>query len=96
MTAGIRNISVESTLSTANNTESDDEFTVGNAYTGYNAAGSRATMFFNAYKRKSVSLVSKTTYYLNIRQINDDNTALIYVNRGGQGQSTIRATCAYL
>lgn len=79
------------TLSTANNSESDTDFTV----FGY-IAGASGNLRFNAQheREKTLVLAAKTTYYLNHKTDNSTQTQLnIY---GGTAKTIIRSICAYL
>lgn len=76
------------TLSTANNSESDIRFTSGirNAAVTY--------VYSSVHKEKSIKLAARTTYYLNFRtnQANQDTLAF----RGDISTTIISAVCAYL
>lgn len=76
------------TLSTANNSESDANLTMG--YLG----GLTGVNIFPAFKEKTLVLAAKTTYYLNCRTITAsvDNIGF----RGDRGDVVIRAVCAFL
>ncbi len=77
------------TLSTANNSNSDDDFMV------YIATGDAAKTLSGLSSRdKYLTLAAKTPYYLNIRTTvgGCDN---IYI-RGDLGATILRAVCAYL
>lgn len=79
------------TLSTANNSESDSDFTVF-SYSGGASGNIRHDM--PIFKEKFLSLASKTTYYLNSKT---DNTSQTQLNLRNSIQKTIiRAVCAYL
>jgi len=80
--------SIFTTLSTANNSESDADFTAG-------AIGGSVTHMGQWLTReKYLALTTKTAYYLNERtaQANLDNMYL----RGDLGKTVVRAVCAYL
>jgi hypothetical protein len=82
------NIDMYITLSTANNSESDSEFTQ------YQVFGSLAGfMGVPAFASKPVTLASKTTYYINVKTA--AAASLIGVD-GGEAKTVIRAVCAYL
>lgn len=78
---------VKGTLSTANNSESDSDFSTSNEMT----SGRVGMMVF---VEKPVILAAKTTYYLNI-STNISATANMWV-RGDLAKTTLRAICAYL
>jgi len=80
-----------STLSTANNSESDGEMTV-SSYLG--GASGTLILWQSAYRRKIINLASKATYYLNCK-ITSTGVSTIY-HRGDRGTTIIRAVCAYL
>ena len=79
---------IQITLSNANNSESDNEFTV----QFFQNATTQINMTLTS--EKFLLLAAKTSYYLNIRttQANLDN---IYI-RGDLCKTIIRAVCAYL
>ena len=80
-----------STLSTANNSESDADFTC----TNFNGGASGAVNILSqVYKRKIISLTAKATYYLNTRTTSASQANIN--NRGDLGKTVIRAICAYL
>lgn len=79
---------LETTLSTANNSESDNHFSVQVA--GY----CKIVLVLSVIKEKNLNLASKTTYYLNTRTINA-NIDRLY-NRGELIPTIIRAICNYL
>ena len=58
-------VSGATTLSTANNSESDTDFSV---YTAYIGPTGSITIRNHAHREKSISLTSKTAYYLNTSQ----------------------------
>jgi hypothetical protein len=76
------------TLSTANNSESDINFTT------RISGGAITDLAISLEKNKYLTLASKTPYYLNIRTVtaNLDN---MYI-RSDVGTTIIRAVCAYL
>lgn len=76
------------TLSTANNTASDSDFT--SAYVVSVAVGVEVT----DYLQKSLNLASKTTYYLNTRTISAALDQLY--NRNDDAPAIIACVCAYL
>ena len=77
---------LQSTLSTANNSESDADLTSFHADTG--AAGAMA------YVTKCLSIASKTPYYLNTRTLSASVTGIYNFNN--YSKLIIRAVCAYL
>lgn len=79
---------LQTTLSTANNSESDTDMTC------YARVGADTVNYTVNYRRKNLLLAAKTSYYLNTRTQNSgiDN---IY-NRGSDSKTIIRAICAYL
>lgn len=83
-TGALVNLSV--TLSTANNSESDDEITC--RLYGYNTVGC------SVYKEKIISATSKTSYYLNERTTLATVTDIAIA--GASAKTIIRAQCAYL
>lgn len=78
--------SVKSSLSTSNNSVSDNDFT--QRFSGVNPVIS--PMFMT----KVVSVASKTSYYLLAMSVDASTTALRF--HGDEGTTIIRATCAYL
>jgi hypothetical protein len=87
-------ITAQSTLSTANNSESDADFS---AY-AFNIAGgngaNRIDVCTAVSRFKTISLASKTTYYLNNRTATASASAI--GTFGSLAKTIIRATCAYL
>ena len=80
-----------STLSTANNSESESDFT---SVTGVNGG---ATGMYGTNSRQSyIDISSKTTYYLNQMQDFDTNNDVDLRLRGAYIPTRIRAICAYL
>lgn len=79
---------VHSTLSDANNTESDVDFT------DFTQASATATLDFGAFRQKIVALTTKSTRYLNAK-VSGTATQLIFTN-GTYGPSIIKAECVYL
>lgn len=82
---------IKCTLSTANNSESDVDFT---SYSFYQGASADIGMKVPAYKAKILNLSSKDTYYLNTAAILT-GIFLLY-NANGYHKLIIRAICAYL
>lgn len=84
---------LKATLSTANNSESDSEFTCSHAVSGYgisNTVFTRTTF----YRKKILSLDSKTSYYINT-QSETSSVSTIY-NNNDSVPLLIDAVCAYL
>lgn len=93
-TANSVSASVDATLSTANNSESDTEFTNG-GYTAVTGISSGICSYFrNDYTKKILSLASKTVYYFNVKNRSSVPSATIYINNSKP--LIIRAICAYL
>lgn len=89
------NVGLRVTLSTANNSESDPEFT--------RSATVTLPAFASALQRgsyraeKVLTLTSKTTYYVNMFAGNVAGTSpALTMNSGGVFRNLIRAVCAYL
>jgi len=80
---------LSTTLSTTNNGESDDDFTV------MSYINSAIMLVAPATKEKTIALNSKTTYYLNLQYWADTVPEHLYIN-GGQATTIIFAVCAYL
>lgn len=78
---------VYTTLSTANNSESDTEFTA------FGGAGA-TTAIMQANRSKMLVLASKTTYYLNTRTTTASTTSI--ANPNDTTPALISAVCAYL
>jgi len=88
----ISEVKVEGTLSTANNSESDSEFT--SVVMSGTAIPNPATVVGMGSVTKPVTVSSKTTYYLNARTIDGSRDAIYF--RGDWIDTVIRAVCAYL
>lgn len=92
---GTSTASVSSTLSTANNSETDTGF---NSY-AYNQALSSAGSDFDIavpfYKSKIVTVAAKTTYYANLKCTGNGTLGVVRFGDGSMS-ATIRYTCAYL
>jgi hypothetical protein len=86
------NMDVSTTLSTANNSQSDADFT---SY-ALTAQLSSGTMYLNtpAFRQKILSLAAKTTYYLNTKT--DQSSIATLYNNNGASKLLIKAVCAYL
>jgi hypothetical protein len=84
-------VNIQATLSKANNTEDDKEYT---AY--FQATGASATMVSIglAHRQKNINLTSKTSYYLNIRTIESGQQEVSLY--GGFGTTKIAAQFNYL
>jgi hypothetical protein len=80
------------TFSTANNSESDVEFTYSLSWISSTGGVTAHSIYTPIYMSKTVVLTSKTTYYLN-GKINAGG--LIYA-RGDVSRTLLFATCAYL
>ena len=78
--------SLETTLSTANNSETDKDFTVRPYQEGHPYGDWR-------FRSKYLSIASKTSYYLNTTT---DNGGTTIYNRGDHATTVLRAVCAYL
>ena len=81
-------IAVNTTLSTANNSESDTDFTTYNYYNSITVNTSFVSV------RKVLTLASKTVYYLNARTPSGSITLIRF--NGTSAATVIRAVCAYL
>lgn len=75
------------TLSTANNSESDVDFTAAQA-------GQSTSEICPVFVEKHLLLAAKTSYYLNVETINANVDAIGI--RGDRGKTIIRSVCAYL
>lgn len=84
-------VRVFSTLSTANNSESDVDFT---RVVTFQVGSSSLYGAMSVYARKTLNLGAKTSYYLNCRTTlaSVDNITI----NGALARSIIRAVCAYL
>lgn len=76
------------TLSTANNSESDIDFT------GSSADNTSMGQYLTVRREKHLTLAAKTTYYLNTRTTKTGMGAIY--NLGGSSTTVIEAICAYL
>jgi hypothetical protein len=74
-------------LSTANNSESDADLTVG-------VRGDSGYIWAPAFTEKFLTLAAKATYYLN--QMTSSSSVTELGTRGDYGKTIIRAVCAYL
>lgn len=81
----------QTTLSTANNSESDTELTASSTFPIRGASSSSGAFFRNS---KDVILSAKTTYYLNSRTVESGVDSIN--NRNSSAPAIIRAVCAYL
>lgn len=81
------------TLSTANNTASDVDFTSLANYYGSGVANSDDVHGGMAVKSKYLVLATKTLYYLNARM---DNNGTWYYKNSTYGSMILRAECSYL
>jgi hypothetical protein len=82
---------VSTTLSTANNSEADKDFS---AVSHQNGADQRA-VFASHFREKLLDLASKTSYYLNIRTTSGNITSIDFYG-STYGTTMIKAVCAYL
>lgn len=83
-------IQTECTLSTTNNSVSDEDFTSNNRM---ESSTGTLSLYVSQRKEKNISLTSKTSYYLNCRTIIASIGAIIIT----VGDKTIiRAVCSYL
>lgn len=78
------------TLSTANNTESDGDFSSRGGY--ISSSGSKTISLNN--RSKSISVTSATSYYLNVKTDVSSTTSITVMGSGGT--TVIEAVCAYL
>lgn len=93
--ASVSIIGCRVTLSTANNSESDAEFTtsISNSLPISTTATQRGVYM----AEKNILVASKTTYYLNIYTGNATGTSpSLVMNPGGVFKNIIKAVCAYL
>lgn len=81
---------IETTISSANNTESDEDFTCGGTVAF--PATSGASLFFS--KRKDIDMYTKQTRYLNTRSVTAGADNLY--NRGDQMRNIIRVVSAFI
>ena len=81
------NCATQITLSTANNSESDADFTASQYETS-------AEMTMTQGREKVLVLAAKTSYYLNFRTTTASTTSISRV--GSTAKTIIRAVCAYL
>ena len=84
-------ITISSTLSTANNSESDVDFT---CYADCVVATGNITLSPYFYRRKTLTLTTAANYYLNGKT--GESSAGTMKFRGGATPTIIRATCALL
>lgn len=85
--AVLRGEVASSTLSTTNNSETDDEWT---AFNGEGSVDSNSSVF----RRKTIDSTVKTTYFLNAKSDNAGSSNVGF--RGTLGATTIRFVIAYL
>lgn len=83
--------SIDACLSTANNTASDTEL-YGRTFISGAAANQSDVMSFVPFKQKTLALVAKTLYYLNIRMQNSGTWTM----NNNVVAMVIRAKCSYL
>lgn len=79
------------TLSTANNSESDSEFT-----SRLEIGGTAANLNALVGRYKILSLAAKTTYYLNHKTDNSTQTSLSVTSTSPFPRTVVKAVCAYL
>lgn len=79
------------TLSTANNSESDSEFT-----TRLEIGGTAANLNALVGRYKILSLAAKTTYYLNHKTDNSTQTSLSVTSASPFPRTVVKVVCAYL
>lgn len=84
-------IDIFTTLSTANNSESDADFTVGSQMDG---ASANLRLYSTVYREKTLTLAAKTSYYL-VSRTTLANMEFIFW-RNDLSKLIIRAVCAYL
>lgn len=84
---------IQSTLSTANNSETDTKWT---CRFSLNLSANRANQIIQgfAHREDIMDLSTKDTFYLNLQAAGDGSLTLLV--RGTDGDTVIRATCAYL
>lgn len=92
-TASKTGVRVQATLSTTNNSQTDNDFT---AYQGINGASGALVCIGSVSRRKVLSLASKTTYYLNIRTTSASADVANITNSVNNQPTIIKAVCAYL
>lgn len=85
-------IIMRATLSTANNSESDSEFTAVGRMTG---ASANLILYDTWQIRKAVVVAAKTSYYLNVQSGNTISAGAV-VLQGAEEPTLIRAVCAHL
>ena len=79
------------TLSTANNSESDVDFTT---LIGLTVPTGSIALYCSVVKQKILSLAGKTTYYLNYKTTSTTSPSITV--QGALSPTVIRAVCAYL
>lgn len=89
--AGVTFLGSFSTLSTANNTDSDTRFRKSTT----NIASSQTQISNEVTMLNSISATTATPYYLNLKPVNSSTTSQIDGSNSG-GPTVIRAECAYL
>lgn len=90
-TAG--NTQVRVTLSKANNTEDDTDFTINNGL-NQSAAQTMLNLTITSHVEKTVEVANNTPFYLNIAPSSGSLSSMSI--QGGVGQHKIYAKCAYL
>lgn len=90
--AAVASVSIRTTLSTANNSETDNEFHSVDIATM--PIGTNLQNFASQLKYKVLALTSKTTYYLNI--LTGTSGTVSIALRGDIAKTILKAVCAYL
>jgi len=91
---GLSNSSIITTLSTANNTESDISTSVYTALSAEHTPENYIGFVRGIHMNKLLSITTKATYYLNIKTDTTDQDQIRI--RGDCGTTVIEAVCAYL
>lgn len=87
-------IRVSSTLSTANNSESDKDLSAYQGITAQREASTVQASINTIYREKFLILTSKTVYYLNASSATSTADNIYFLN--ASSKMIIRAVCAYL
>lgn len=85
--------SIHATLSTANNSESDNDFRTG--LYKRNTGATANYIWGSVSKQKVLTIASKTIYYFNI-MTSDVDIDTIFANPDGAQKGIVKAVCAYL
>lgn len=91
--AGGGSITIAGTLSTGASSESDTQLSC-YLHTG-NTGGTASRMGVSVYRRKFLTLASKTQYFLNAK-VNDSSGSAVGWYGSSAGATIIRAVCAYI